>query len=89
LDDIIQWTSGPCKRRDKRTPGSPDRPIASAEQVRLAPGRNGERDFRYETRSNQTHASTTDPDARVYRKANGSESRLCFMGHVLMEIPPS
>jgi Transposase DDE domain len=50
-----------------------------------APGRNGERDFRHETRSNQTHASTTDPDARLYRKANGSESRLCFMGHVLME----
>src|SRR3990167_5188977 len=48
-------------------------------------GRNGERDFRREKRSNQTHASTTDPDARLYRKGNGQESRLCFMGHVLME----
>jgi transposase len=48
-------------------------------------GRNGERDFRREKRSNQTHASTTDPDARLYRKADGQESRLCFMGHVLME----
>ena len=49
------------------------------------PGRNGERDFHKETRSNETHASTSDPDARLYRKARGRESRLCFMGHVLME----
>lgn len=49
------------------------------------PGRNGERDFRKETRSNETHASTTDPDARLYRKSAGQESRLCFTGHALME----
>lgn len=49
------------------------------------PGRNGERDFHKEKRSNETHASTTDPDARLYRKAAGRESRLCFMGHALME----
>ncbi len=48
-------------------------------------GRNGERDFRGEKRSNATHASTTDPDARLYRKGDGQSSRLCFMGHVLME----
>jgi transposase len=49
------------------------------------PGRNGERDFRRETRSNETHASTTDPDARLYRKSAGQESRLCYLGHALME----
>ena len=49
------------------------------------PGRNGERNFRKERRSNETHASTTDPDAKLYRKADGRESKLCFMGHVLME----
>lgn len=48
-------------------------------------GRNGERNFHKEKRSNQTHASTTDPDARLYRKADGRESKLCFMGHVVME----
>lgn len=48
-------------------------------------GRNGERDFRGEKRSNATHASTTDPEARLYRKGSGQESRLCYMGHVLME----
>jgi transposase len=48
-------------------------------------GRNGERNFRREKRSNETHASTTDPDAKLYRKGDGQESRLCFMGHVLME----
>ncbi|MDR3438915.1 IS5 family transposase [Telmatospirillum sp.] len=48
-------------------------------------GRNGERDFRAEKRSNATHASVTDPDARLYRKSDGQPSRLCYMGHVLME----
>ena len=50
-----------------------------------APGKNGERNFRSEKRSNATHASTTDPDARLYRKGDGQSSRLCFMGHALME----
>jgi transposase len=49
------------------------------------PGRNAERDFRGEKRSNDTHASSTDPEARLYRKGNGRESKLCFMGHALME----
>jgi len=48
-------------------------------------GRNGERNFRSEKRSNATHASTTDPDAQLFRKGNGQSSRLCFMGHALME----
>ncbi len=49
------------------------------------PGRNGERNFRSEKRSNDTHASATDPDAQLFRKGNGQSSRLCFMGHALME----
>jgi transposase len=49
------------------------------------PGRNGERDFHGERRSNETHASTTDPDARLARKSNGQSARLCYAGHVLME----
>ena len=36
-------------------------------------------------RSNETHASTTDPDARLYRKGPGKEAKLCFIGHGLME----
>ena len=50
-----------------------------------AAGRNGERDFHGEKRSNETHASTTDPDARLYKKSPGSAARLCHMGHVVME----
>ena len=42
-------------------------------------------DFRGQTRSNETHASTTDPDARLYRKSNGTESKLCYSGHILMD----
>jgi IS5 family transposase len=48
-------------------------------------GRNGDQDFRGQKRSNDTHASTTDPDARLYRKGPGKEAKLCFMGHALME----
>lgn len=48
-------------------------------------GRNAEVDFRGEKRSNATHASTTDPDALLYRKSPGTGAKLCYMGHVLME----
>jgi Transposase DDE domain len=48
-------------------------------------GRNRRADFRGEKRSNETHRSTTDPDARLYRKGPGMEARLCFIGHGLME----
>ena len=50
-----------------------------------SPGRNGERDFHGETRANDTHESTTDPDAKLFRKGNGQPAKLCFMGHALME----
>jgi transposase len=48
-------------------------------------GRNGEADFHGEKRSNDTHASTTDPQARLYRKGRGKEAKLCYIGHALME----
>jgi hypothetical protein len=50
-----------------------------------APGRNGERDFHGEKRRNETHASTTDPDARLYRKGRGQPAKLAYLGHILME----
>jgi transposase len=49
------------------------------------PGRNAERDFHKEKRSNETHQSTTDPEARLYKKGDGQPARLCYIGHVLME----
>jgi hypothetical protein len=42
-------------------------------------------DFRGDTRKNETHASTTDPDARLYRKSNNTEARRAYLGHLLME----
>jgi transposase len=50
-----------------------------------AAGRNSEVDFRGQPRSTETHASTTDPDARLYKKAAGQAAKLCHLGHVLME----
>lgn len=41
--------------------------------------------FRHERRSNETHVSTTDPEARLYKKGKGQESRLAFLGHTLMD----
>ncbi len=41
--------------------------------------------FRGTTRKNDTHESTTDPDSRLYRKSEGKESKLCYMGHATME----
>jgi hypothetical protein len=52
-------------------------------QLRGSRGQGG--DFHGERRRNDSHASTTDPDARLFRKGDGKEARLCFMGHVLME----
>jgi transposase len=48
-------------------------------------GRNVEVDFKGRKRSNETHASTTDPEARLYRKGAGMEAKLAFLGHALME----
>jgi transposase len=43
------------------------------------------RNFRGQERKNDTHASTTDPDARMYRKSSGAEARLAYLGHLLIE----
>lgn len=48
-------------------------------------GRNAEVDFHGQKRLNATHASVTDPEARLYRKGKGKEAKLCYMGHALME----
>jgi IS5 family transposase len=41
--------------------------------------------FHGQSRKNDTHESTTDPEAKLYRKADGREAKLCYMGHALME----
>ena len=65
----------------------PDAPPEGPPSAPPAPpqGRNAERDFHGEKRSNDTHASTTDPDCRLYRKSKGQGAKLCFIGHALME----
>ena len=48
-------------------------------------GRNQARDFHGETRSNETHASSTDPEAKLYKKSAGTTAKLCYMGHAVSE----
>lgn len=60
------------------SPNRPDGPATRGDRDALV-------DFRGQKRSNQTHASTTDPEARLARKGKGKEAKLCLMGHALME----
>jgi transposase len=68
-----------------RPKGSSDQGPGTGSGDPPQPGRNREADFRKTKRSNETHASTTDKDARLYKKGAGQESRLAYLGHVLME----
>jgi transposase len=61
------------------------KPKSGCDEPPTGGGRNREADFHGQKRSNETHVSTTDPDARLYRKGSGKEAKLCFMGHGLME----
>ena len=70
---IQAWASMKSFRRKDGTDQSPN------------PGRNGERDFHKDKRSNETHASTTDPEARLAKKSAGKEAKLAYTGHLLME----
>jgi transposase len=58
---------------------------AGSDEPPAGGGRNSEANFHGKKRSNATHASTTDPDARLYRKGPGKEAKLCFIAHGLME----
>ena len=53
------------------------------EDEKTSPGQGG--NFHGESRSNQTHASSTDPEARLYKKAAGQEAKLSYLGHTLVE----
>lgn len=66
---------------------SPDQSTAEPEPMTRPTrrSRNAEVDFRGERRSNATHASMTDPEARLFKKSPGAGAMLCFMGHSLME----
>ena len=66
---------------------SPDQPTAEPEPMTRPTrrNRNAEIDFRGERRSNATHASVTDPDARLFKKSPGAGALLCFMGHSVVE----
>src|SRR5271169_4794125 len=71
---IEAWASIKSFRRKDGSDKGPD-----------GPGRNAERSFHKEKRSNETHASTTDPEARLYKKGDGQPAKLSYMGHALME----
>lgn len=55
------------------------------DQTPSGPGRNAQSDWKGKPRTNDTHQSTTDPDARLYRKSFQTAATLCYQGHVLME----
>lgn len=65
--------------------GGPDDGRSSGSTEAMPDGRNAERDFHGARWSNETHRSSTDDDARLYRKGRGKEAKLCYLGHALME----
>ena len=79
---IKAWAS--MKSFKLKTPPSDDAPKDQSGEP-PASGCNAEVDFKGRTHGNQTHASTTDPDARLYKKAQGQAAKLCHMGHVMIE----
>jgi transposase len=78
---------GPDSPPADRTDDTHDQPQPETAQMTrpVRRDRNAEVDFRGEKRSNATHVSTTDPDARLFKKSPGTGAMLCFMGHTLME----
>ena len=81
---LIQAWASHKSFQPKVGPGD-DGPPAPGRSSGTAGGRNGERDWRGQKRSNETHRSTTDGDARLARKSNGQASIPAYAGHVLME----
>lgn len=81
--------SGPGDPPGPRTADVTDQPQPEIETTPMTRpahrNRNAELDFPGKKRSNAMHASTTDPEARLYRKSPGAGAILCFMGHTLME----
>jgi len=73
-------TSAPTTSSCDPTTAEPEPMIRSTRR-----NRNAEVDFRGKRRANATHASRTDPDARLFKKSPGTGAMLCFMGHSLME----
>lgn len=81
---LIQARASHKSFRPKDAPRGDDEPPA-VQPPNEAGGRNAEQDFRDEKRSNVTHASTTDADARLARKSNNTAAIMAYAGHVLME----
>jgi transposase len=82
-DDDPGDLPGPDTRAEDHPQQPPSETAPMSRPTRQS--RNADIDFRGERRSNATHASTTDPDARLYKKSPGTGAMLCFMGHALME----
>ena len=76
-------TQASAEADDKAQPASTETPMPTADASRSS--RNEEVDFHGQKRTNATHASTTDPEARLFRKGKGKEAKLSYMGHATTE----
>jgi len=77
--------AGRTSSADRTETTGKDGTMTNTTKKTRAVGRNIERDFRGAAWSNATHASVTDPEARLFRKGKGKPAQLCYMGHALME----
>ena len=79
------WASVKSFKPKPPADGEPAADGGSPPDLPTPSGRNPEVAFHGERRSNATHQSTTDPEARLAKKGKGKEAKLSFLGHVLME----
>jgi transposase len=77
-------TAQTTKNQPEPTPPEDDKMPASADAADTR-SRNAEVDFHGQKRTNATHVSTTDPEARLYKKGKGAAAKLCFLGHAMTE----
>jgi transposase len=85
LPPAIGSDAQPIGESQETTPAGEQAPDEAASDEKERHDRNAEVDFHGQKRSNATHVSTTDPEARLYRKGNGKEAKLSYLGHTLME----
>ena len=73
-----------AKDQPEPTQSEDDKMPASADAADTK-SRNAEVDFHGQKRTNATHVSATDPEARLYKKGKGAAAKLCFIGHAMTE----
>jgi transposase len=84
-DDEVDDNTKTQDTKDQPEPQPEDSTMPTSADATDTKSRNAEVDFHGQKRSNATHVSATDPEARLYKKGKGAAAKLCFIGHAMTE----